>query len=68
MKRNSLRDQQLFDCKKQHEVDDVVAHYPGYESIVRTLISQGCRSGAMQYYTHQDVRCYVQRHLGLEDL
>jgi hypothetical protein len=66
MKKHSLRDGELLNCTQQ-DIDHLISLYPEHEQQVRAIIHQACALGVLQYYTHQDVHYYVQRHLGLEE-
>ncbi len=65
MARDLARDQRMFNCSQQHEINYVVSLYHGNENKVKQVLEQGCAQGAIKYFTHLQVYQYIQKILGL---
>lgn len=65
MARDLSRDQKMFNCSQQHEINYVASLYPGNETEVKQALKLDCDSGAIKNFTHAEVYQYIQKTLGL---
>lgn len=67
MSRDKARDDRLFNCDQEHEIDYVVSLYDDqHKEQVRKLIKDCCADNTFSNSTHKDVYQMIKDKLGIE--
>lgn len=66
MARNKSRDDKLFNCSQQHEIDYVTSLYPKeYRKDIKEFIELNCALGVFDNSTHKYVYNSIEERFGI---
>lgn len=65
--KDKARDDALFNCSQQHEIDYVASRYPqARRDEVKQLLLARCKDKTFHHATHAEVYAQIRKELGLE--
>lgn len=64
MKRNKLKDNSLFNCNYEYDLNCISGLYLSYQKEVKSYLIKQCKSGTLKYFTHKDVYELINDELG----
>lgn len=64
MARDKERDDKMFNCSQEWEIDYVANLYPAHETQVKQFLIRKCHDGTIKYYTHMEVYQLIKKELG----
>ena len=65
MARDKKKDDLLFNCSQDHEIDYVANLYSGNVQNVKKYLKQKCADGTISGFTHKKVYELIKQDLGL---
>lgn len=66
MARDKAKDDNLFNCSQEHEINQVASHYGENKFLVYTFLKQKCHSGTINHFSHLKVYNLIKEHLAYE--
>lgn len=66
MERDKAKDDLMFNCSQDHEIDQVASHYGKNKQQVVDMLEQGCSDHLISNSTHQEVYELIKIKLGYE--
>ncbi|HWY10433.1 MAG TPA: hypothetical protein VN026_03855 [Bacteroidia bacterium] len=66
MARDKTKDDIMFNCEQEYEINQVASHYGKDKSIVYSFLKQKCHGRAISHFSHLKVYKLIKEQLGYE--
>ena len=64
MARDKAKDDRMFNCSQEYELDQVASHYGVNEMIVKAFLKSSCNNHTIYNSTHKQVYELIKNKLG----
>lgn len=64
MARDKAKDDLLFNCTQDYELDQVASHYGSNKTAVKLLLQDACKKGEIKNFKHTQVYNYIKEKKG----